>query len=309
MDFSDLRVFNHLAQTLHFGRSARALGMSASSLSRRIQALEAELGQPLLWRDQRQVQLTSAGRRFREFARQMLQQWVEFQSHVQSAAQVPSGELYVACTVTACHSVLPQLLTQFRHLYPNVTLRLTTQDASRSREQLEAGEVDLAIIPTDADVGGQFGALRALPLASTPLVFIAPRNCPESERAWMHPQTPSALAAVPLVAPLAGLERQRLDQWFAEHHLVPSIVAEVAGNEAIISMVTLGCGVGLVPRIVLAASPLQDSVDVLEDLPAPPGYHVSLCARPKSLGRQLVALFLKLAEDNHAHESQINATR
>lgn len=299
-------MFEHLAQTLHFGRSARALGMSASSLSRRIQALEDEVGQPLLLRDPRRVQLTAAGRSFLDFARQQLRQWVEFQGRLQSRAQVPSGELYVACTVTACHSVLPQLLSQFRRLYPGVTLRLTTQDASRSREQLEAGEVDLAIIPTETESRGQPETLRALPLATTPLVFIAPRECPESDAHRARPRSPADLADASLVAPLAGLERQRLETWFAEHRLTPKIAAEVGGNEALIAMVTLGCGIGLVPRIVLAASPLQDTVEVLDDLPAPRGYHVSLCARPKSLQRQLVALFWDLAERSRARDSALD---
>ena len=49
-----------------------------------------------------------------------------------------------------------------------------------------------------------------------------------------------------------GLARERFDQWCRQQNLQPNIYAEVKGNEAIDSMVSLGFGVGLVPKIVLS---------------------------------------------------------
>ena len=48
-----------------------------------------------------------------------------------------------------------------------------------------------------------------------------------------------------------GIARQRLDAWFQANGRHPQIYAQVAGNEAIVSMVSLGFGVGVVPEIVL----------------------------------------------------------
>jgi LysR family positive regulator for ilvC len=62
-------------------------------------------------------------------------------------------------------------------------------------------------------------------------------------------------------------------------------------------MVRLGGGIGLVPRLVLESSPLRDHVQVLEGVRPPPGYDVSLCTRPRNLGRRLIQLFWELAEE------------
>ncbi len=63
MDLRDLKTFLHLAESRHFGRSARAMHVSPSTLSRQIQRLEEDLGQPLFVRDNRTVTLTEAGGR------------------------------------------------------------------------------------------------------------------------------------------------------------------------------------------------------------------------------------------------------
>ena len=55
MDLRDLKMFLHLAESRHFGRSARAMHVSPSTLSRQIQRLEEDLGQPLFVRDNRTV--------------------------------------------------------------------------------------------------------------------------------------------------------------------------------------------------------------------------------------------------------------
>lgn len=67
LDLRDLKTFLHLAESRHFGRSARAMHVSPSTLSRQIQRLEDDLGQPLFVRDNRTVTLTEARRRTARF--------------------------------------------------------------------------------------------------------------------------------------------------------------------------------------------------------------------------------------------------
>lgn len=277
---------------MHFGRTARALGMSASALTRRVQAMEEEVGHQLFIRDHREVRLTEAGKRFRTFAQAHLDQWEHLKSELREEAAAPTGTLNLACTVTAAHTVLPRLLTKFRALYPGVTLGLVTQDAMRSLNQLEAGEVDLAVIPTDNEPPP---SLSRVVLGRTELSFI----CPLDMGAWKESlqKRVADLSNVPLIAPIAGLERKRLNEWLKAHHVDPPIVAEVRGNEGIIAMVSLGGGVGLVPRLVLESSPLKNSVVELRNLRPPPGYDVSLCTRPRSLQRRVIQLFWQLAEE------------
>ncbi len=287
MEQLDFAAFQQLCQSLHFGRAARALGMSPSALTRRVQAMEAELGVELLNRDQRQVGLTRAGERFGRYARQELEQWEQLKNELLQEVDSPSGELRIACTVTACHSLLPSLLARCRERYPRITLRLVTQDASRSLLQLEAGEVDLAVIPTDPKRRSE---LARCVLGSTELAFIGPAD----RQLLVRLMAEGGWANAPWIAPPAGLERERLDSWFRSKKAQARIVAEVRGNEGIIAMVSLGGGLALVPRLVLDSSPLP--VTVLSELKPPLGYDVSLCARSRSLQREVVKVFWELAQ-------------
>jgi LysR family positive regulator for ilvC len=291
MDLSDYRIFLELARGLHFGRTAKEVGMSASALTRRVQGMEEELEQRLVIRDHREVRLTAAGARFRSFCQSQLEQWDQLRSDLREEAAAPTGSLHIACTVTAAHTVLPRLLSTYRRLYPLVTLRLITQDATRSLAQLEAGEVDLAVIPTEPNTAEH---LAATVLGETDFSFIGPTDL----SAWHSSLNacPQVLDDLPFVAPIGGLERKRLNEWFKTRKLDPLIVAEVRGNEGIIAMVSLGAGLGLVPNLVLENSPLKHGVQIISSLNAPPGYQVSLCTRPRNLERRNIQLFWDLAE-------------
>ncbi len=291
MDLDDFRYFEELARTLHFARTARTLGMSPSALTRRIKALEEELGRELLIRDHREVRLTEAGQRFRLFAKGQLQHWEQLQNDLRGDSLAPVGELKIACTVTACHTLLPSLLSDFRSRYSKITLRLITQDAARSLTQLETSEIDLAVIPTDQSLSS---GLVNIDIARTELSFIAPADSPLVESS----KHKSALNELPFVASLSGLEQTRLSSWFRKNHLDPPIVAEVRGNEGLIAMVALGSGVALVPRLVLENSPLRSRVEVLEHLDPPPGYQISLCAKRANLSRHVVQLFWEHAKSH-----------
>lgn len=292
VELLDFKVFSHLAQTMHFGRTARSLGMSPSALTRRVQAMEDELGHRLFIRDHREVRMTTAGKKFRVYAQEQLDQWESLQTELREEATAPTGTLNLACTVTAAHTILPRLLGEYRKRYPGVTLGLITQDATRSLNQLEAGEVDLAVIPTDEDSDDN---LARIVLGKTEFSLITSA----AQATWdklLARKIPD-IAEVPLVAPIGGLERKRLNDFLRGKKIHPPIVAEVRGNEGIIAMVSLGAGIGIVPRLVLENSPLRGSVREIKGLKPPPGYEVSLCTRKRNLERRIVQLFWKLAEE------------
>jgi LysR family positive regulator for ilvC len=92
----------------------------------------------------------------------------------------------------------------------------------------------------------------------------------------------------------AGVSRGRVDEWFREQGIGPNIYAQVAGNEAIVSMVSLGFGIGVVPKIVLDNSPLAERVQVLEVEPALEPFDIGLFTLKKSLKNPLVSAFWEL---------------
>lgn len=291
MDIRELEIFLTVADLLHFGRAAQACNLSPSALTRAVQRLEEEVGQALFVRDNRTVTLSSAGEQFRGYARQSLQEWQAFRATLKGG-QAIAGTLSLYASVTAVYSLLPDLLETYRRAYPEVQLELRTGAAEQAVPLVQSGDVDLAVaaLPDRPPSRMEF-----MPITTTPLIFIAPRQVDEAIAPTRGGRLDLSLA--PLVVPQAGLSRRRLDKWLKENRIVPNISSEVSGNEAIIAMVRLGCGVGIVPQLVLERSPFRDEVTILGNAPRLEPYVVGLCSARRSLQRPSVREFWQLAEE------------
>lgn len=93
-----------------------------------------------------------------------------------------------------------------------------------------------------------------------------------------------------------GLARKRCDQWFRNKGISPNIYAEVAGNEAIVSMVTLDCGIGLVPEAVIEHSTFGSQVRVIQPVPALKPFEVGFCVLKRRLEEPLLQAFWQMVQ-------------
>lgn len=280
MDSRLLQQFINLAEALHFGKASEASHVSPSALSRSIQQLEAEVGVALFARNNRTVALTHEGRLFLPWARETLTQWELIRNALMAEADELHGEVSMYCSVTASYSFLFEILSAFRRDHPHIEIKLHTGDPELAITRVMAGEEDIAIgARPDVLPSG----LAFKPIATSPLVFIASKAHPQpSSRNW---------AATPMILSESGLARSRVDAWFRARGVQPSIYAQVAGNEAIVSMVSLGFGIGVVPRIVLDNSPLAENIRVLDIKPKLKAYEVGLFALNKRLKSPVIKAF------------------
>ncbi|NJC99357.1 HTH-type transcriptional activator IlvY [Candidatus Erwinia dacicola] len=292
MDLHDLKLFLHLADSRHFGRSARAMHVSPSTLSRQIQRLEGDLGQTLFLRDNRTVTLTDAGERLRQFAQQTLLQYQQMRHAIGQNGPSLSGELRLFCSVTAAYSHLPPILDRFRAEHLLVEIKLTTGDAADAVEKVQTNEADIAIAGRSETLPGNIGFM---PLELIPLVLIAPAlACPVQSQAT---QPQPDWAQIPFILPAQGPSRRRIDLWFRHHHIAnPLIYATVSGHEAIVSMVALGCGIALLPDVVLENSPepIRNRILELEDVEMVAPFELGVCVQKKRLTEPLIDAFWKL---------------
>ena len=286
MDYDALRLFQHLSRTLHFARTSRECHVSPSALSRAVQKLEREVGWPLLERDQRKVALTSEGARFAEHARDTLARWDELRSRLRGQADTLSGTISIFASVTACQSFLPRLLASFRQRHPEIHIALETGHAADALAMVQEGRVDVAVAALPERVSS---SLVTRVLLHTPLVFVAPAAPCEVARAVERPTI--AWSEVPIVLPAIGLARVHAERWFRKKHIRPRVYGEVTGSEAILSLCALGCGVGIVPRLVVDRSPLRAEVRPLAVTPDVGEFHVGLCTPKRKLATPLVAAF------------------
>jgi LysR family positive regulator for ilvC len=297
MDTHQLNLFLTLADTLHFSRTGELLHMSPSAVSRAVQRIEDQVGESLFRRDSRRVELTGAGRKFREYARDALQQWDDFNLALREDATRLSGELTVFGSVTAVYSVLADLLGPFRRAYPDIDIILHTGDQADAIDRLVAGTDDIAITARPDHLPR---SLQFQTLSHTPLLFLYPViHCPvgSAVREAVGQGTEPDWSRLPFIISERGQARVQLDRWLAEKKIKARLYAQVSGHEAIVSMVALGFGIGVVPELVLNYSPLRDRVSVL-DVQAPLApFAVGLCARREKLDDPLVRAFWTCKSD------------
>lgn len=288
-----LHHFLHLADTPHFGKASTAAKVSISTLSRSIRQLENELDITLFNRDNRSVSITKNGLIFEQYARDALLRHNALRQSLIRRDSPLTGELSLYCSVTASYSVLFKLLQQFRPHFPQVEIKLQTGDPDEAINRILTAKEDLTIAARPATLPR---GVRYLPLASSELLFIAPVEHSDTDIPGTGVKNPDTWAHVPMIIPNSGLVRQRIDNWFKELKISPRIYAQVAGNEAIVSMVSLGLGVGVVPEIVLENSPLAYRVRVLDASPGLQAIDLGLFALNKALRNPLVSAFWKTSD-------------
>lgn len=304
METRDLEFFCDLAETLSFAKSSERKHISPSGLSRAIQRLEEELGTRLFVRDNRHVELTRGGKRFLPSATATLRNLAEARAEVMDEGEgAVRGVLELYASVTACYAVLPPLLAEFRREHPGAQIHLRTGDAARAVSEVrdDRAQLSVAALPPRLDRN-----LVAQRVTTTPLRFVAPTG--ESPVAQLMRRSPIPWPEVPLILPESGLARERIDLWLRRRAIRPNIYAEVSGNEAILAMVGLELGVGLVPELVIEKSPVKGTLSIVEPGPSLEPYEVGIVARRRSLQLPVVRAFWRTAErvESKPHAASIS---
>lgn len=286
MDHDALRLFLNLSRTLHFGRTSKECHISPSALSRAIQRMEDEVGCALFERDRRTVRLTPEGVVLQAHAAETLQRWQAVRQKLAGESQSLAGSIAIFASVTACQSFLPAALSSFRARYPDIHIRLETGYAADALAMLERDAVDVAVAAIPEHVPP---SLQARVLLHTPLVLVAPSS--DCETSQLIERRPVPWAEVPMVLPASGIARKSADAWFRRRRTKPRLYSELPGSEAILSLVALGCGAGIVPRIVAEKSPLRAEVRILDPEPSIGEFRVGVATPRRKLPTPIVRAF------------------
>ncbi len=292
MDFHSLKLFIHLSGSLHFARTSQACNISPSALSRTIQRLENETGSKLFIRDNRSAELTPEGKQFLEFAQDVIGKWEDYSEKAAGDVNIIKGEIKIYSSVTASFSILTGLFSSFRKLYPDVHINLQTGAAENAIPMVKNGQADITVAAKPDKLSA---TMKFRTVTITPLILISPLIDCEVSGMILNDDIP--WDRVPMILPEQGLSRSRINSWFSQKGIRPNIYAEVAGHEAIISMVHLGCGIGVVPLLVLENSTLKDKVRQIEIRHFLKPYSVGLCVLKKRLDSPVVWAFWETGMD------------
>ncbi|WP_296944035.1 LysR family transcriptional regulator [uncultured Massilia sp.] len=264
LDIKPLRYFLALAETRNFHRAAERLHMSQPPLSRRIAALEREVGTPLFARGGRQVTLTPAGAAFHAEAVAILAALQRAQALARATAAGSSGRLRIGFTMCAAHSVVPGWVRAMRAAWPQVALELREIVSDELPDRLAAGEIDLAVM---FDQRARAGLARRLVL-SEPMCVALPRSHPRA-RARRLRITDLRDDLFAMTAQDAGsrLHAEVLD-FCRRHGFEPKVSFEVRLQQTMLGLVNDAHCVALVPDSMRRVA-MQDIVfKRLDDAPA-----------------------------------------
>ncbi len=144
-----LRTFLAVSHGLSFTRAAEHLGLSQPTVSQHVRRLEESAGRSLITRDTRSVALTDNGEAMAGFARAILAANDEAVSYFTGSAM--SGRLRFGAADELALSELPNILREFRQLYPRINLELTVTQSGILYRRLQANHLDLVFINQAAD--------------------------------------------------------------------------------------------------------------------------------------------------------------
>lgn len=152
LDANDLILFARVMESGSFSKAAERTGLPKSTLSRRITALEASLGERLLTRSTRQLVITDFGERMLEHANRLLEENEAAGAMAQHRQAAPRGLLRVSLPADVAVLKLSGLIKRFVDTYPDVRLEF---DLSPRQVDLLAERFDLALrvatrLPDDA---------------------------------------------------------------------------------------------------------------------------------------------------------------
>ncbi len=251
MDLRQLRYFITVAEELHFGRAADRLGITQPPLSQAIQALEEAVGVLLFHRTKRSVALTPVGEQWLPHVRRVLEQAGSLPELARQLSRGEIGLLRLAFVSTADYSVLPVLIRRYRSLYADVQIALREATSDLQIEALLAGQIDAGLIipPSQSPL---HPALAYRPLLREPLVAAVPESWMASGQVVMNAGQVDvqALADAPLILfprPSAPAFHDIITGYFVRQGLTPRLGQQAIQMQTIISLVSAGLGIALVP--------------------------------------------------------------
>ena len=250
LDLRQLRYFVTVAEELHFGRAAARLHMTQPPLSQTIQALEELLGAPLFLRTRRSVALTPAGDALLPEARRMLAQAAELPELVRRAASGETGRISLAFVSSADYSVLPPFLRSYRDTFPQVQINLQEATSDLQLDDLLHNRIDagLLIPPLPDKARAELDYMKVL---SEPLILAAPAGLAALKGTgpiWLKDLPPLPLIIFP--RPIAPMLHDAILACFRAAGLTPEIGQQAIQMQTIVSLVSAGMGIALVPQSV-----------------------------------------------------------
>ncbi|TBV03314.1 LysR family transcriptional regulator [Phytopseudomonas dryadis] len=234
----ELKTFIAVARHGTFAAAGLRVGLTQSAVSAQMRVLEQGLGVRLFDRSGRSAVLSAAGRHALPLAEQILGLYARMAAPTALAEW--RGELKIGAIASVQTGLLPEALVRFRSQAAQVELKLVPGVSLDLLGQVDAGELDLAVLirpPFELPK-----ELLQIELVREPFVLIAPPDLPGDDPLQLLREQPFVRYD------RRSFGGRQVERFLREQRLTPNEALELDELEAIVRMVECGLGVSLIPR-------------------------------------------------------------
>lgn len=239
LDLRALEIFRNVAAEGSVSKAAEKLNRVQSNISTRIKQLELKLGKTLFLRQNRGVSLTSDGQILLAYAERIRELSLEASEALQQ--EKPRGVFRIGTMESTAAARLPEILSKYHLLYPDVQIDLVTDTAGGLMQRLQNFDIDVAFVAEPVP----FKKIKTEPVFEEKLILVAPKTFPSLENI-------TDISGKTVVAFEVGCAYRRyLEEWLLESGVVPGNIMSVGSYLAILACVAAGTGYAVVPQSVL----------------------------------------------------------
>ena len=178
MDSKKLEILMTAADLGSFTKASEVVGYTQSGLTHMMDALEREIGFPLLQRNHSGIQLTEQGARLMPAIREFLQANANLENQIQAIAEQKTEVIRIAAYASIAMHWMPEILYRFRRLCPEVNVDLRMVDhALEPFDLLESGQTDVIFASRQ-----NYSCCDWIPLYNEKMYAILPRDYPLNGR-------------------------------------------------------------------------------------------------------------------------------
>jgi DNA-binding transcriptional LysR family regulator len=241
--WDDFRLVRAIAEYRSLNGAADSMGVNNSTVFRRLNALEEQLGVRIFERARSGYILTPAGEEMVTLASQMADSIVEFERRIAGQDVRPAGELRVTTTDTIFSHLVAPMFCAFSRKYPDIRLDFAIENRTLNLSKRDADvAIRASVDPPETLVGRRIGNLCWGTYASKQ--YLRENN--------LSPNSPAAFFNTPArwIGFSDPLGNTSLAKWMAANIRPEMIGVRVSAVSALVASIQAGLGIGLIPCFI-----------------------------------------------------------
>ena len=242
MNIRKYEAFVRAVERGSLSKAAEELGYTQSGISHMMQALEEEIGFPLMVRTSAGIKPNNEGQMLLPAIRELLGASEALEQYIAKIKGVDTGHITIACYASIAAYWLPTIIANFQKNFPNVEVEIVEAGSRRIEQLMEERQADLCIY-----AGGEGKNFEWVPLKSDRMLVLVP---PEHPLTAKENVTPQMLEKEKFIAPMKLYDGEVYDI-LSTFPVQPEKAFSACSDYAIINMVRQGLGVSILPELLL----------------------------------------------------------